>query len=239
MAEEFEDRDLSGAVFWGVNLTGARFRDADLTGSQFFHTFWREVEIDGEIDRLVVNGVDVTAYVNRNDRWYPLRYRLSPLDAAGIRSAWAELGREWSALLDSVDAADPLVATTPVDGEWTLVETIRHLVFAMDKWVMVPLLGDTSFTSIGLPNTGSQGLDWPGLDRTADPGLFEALAVRRAQHERFEARVDALDTEALPTTVDVPENGEMPTMMCFHAVLEEEFEHLRYMHRDLGRLGIL
>jgi hypothetical protein len=28
----------------------------------------------------------------------------------------------------------------------------------------------------------------------------------------------------------------MPTVMCFHAVLEEEFEHLRYVLRDLEPL---
>jgi uncharacterized protein YjbI with pentapeptide repeats len=27
MAEEFEGRDLEGAGFWGVDLTGARFRE--------------------------------------------------------------------------------------------------------------------------------------------------------------------------------------------------------------------
>ena len=63
MPEEFEDRDLAESVFWGVNLQRSLFRDTDLSGSTFFHVFMNDVSIDGEIDRLVVNGVDVTDYV--------------------------------------------------------------------------------------------------------------------------------------------------------------------------------
>jgi len=238
VAETFEDRDLSGSTFWGVRLDGSLFRDAVLDGSTFFHTGWRDVTIDGEIERLVVNGVDVTEYVHRNDRWYPLRYRLTPTDADGIRSAWVDLESEWATLLARVSTADPAIATTPVDGEWTLVETMRHLVFAMDKWIMWPLLGDRSFTPIGLPNTGSQGLDWPGLDPLAATDLATVLEIRRRQHERFRGVIAELDVAALPETVEVPENGEAPTLMCVHAVLEEEFEHLRYMVRDLASLGL-
>jgi len=34
----------------------------------------------------------------------------------------------------------------------------------------------------------------------------------------------------------VLENGTAPALMCFHVVLEEEFEHLRYALRDLDLL---
>lgn len=41
-----------------------------------------------------------------------------------------------------------------VNEEWSFVQTLRHLVFAMDKWFTAPILGDR-FHPIGLPNTGS------------------------------------------------------------------------------------
>lgn len=237
--EEFEDRDLSGAVFWGVSLSGARFRDTDLTGSRFFHTFWRDVEIDGEIDSFVVNGVDVTEFVNSRDRWYPLRYRLAPADAKQLRETWAELTREWSDLLGRVGEADPTVVDTSVDGEWSLTSTLRHLVFAMDKWFSWPLLGERSFRPIGLPNTGSQGGDWPGVEMSQDPDFATVLGVRGEQHAGFTRFIENLDVETLPAMVEVPENGSAPALMCLHVVLEEEFEHLRYMIRDLARLGVV
>jgi hypothetical protein len=238
MAEVFEDKDFSGAVFWGVKLAGAQFRDTDFEGAHFFHTQWRNVSIDGEVHGLVVNGVDVTDFVNKNDRWYRLRYQLSPSDAVGLRSSWNELTKEWSGLLSQVADATPSVAETSVDNEWSLLDTLRHLVFAMDKWFTWPILGGRSFYPLGLPNTGSQAGEWPGLDMSASVDLPAVLRVRQEQHDRFTQFIETLDVDALSGTVDVLENGAVPTLMCLHVVLEEEFEHLRYMIRDLERLGV-
>ena len=238
MGEAFEDRDLSESVFWGVNLERTTFRDTDLSGSTFFHTMWNGVSIDGEVSGLVVNGVDVTEFVNANDRWYPLRTQLSPSTADGIRASWAQLSSEWDRLLAAVLPGHRDLATESVGGEWSLCDTLRHLLFAMDKWCTWPVLGDQQMLAIGLPNTGSQGRDWPGLDLTLQPDLDEVLTARTAQHERFGRLLDTLLIESLPETVEVLENGTVPTVMCFHVVLEEEFEHLRYALRDLATLGL-
>ena len=64
-----------------------------------------------------------------------------------------------------------------VDGEWSFVQTLRHLVFAMDKWFTSPILG-RAFDPIGLPNSGSVDFPWPGLDDELSPSVTEALAVR-------------------------------------------------------------
>lgn len=239
MPESFEDRDLSDAVFWGVNLQRAYIRDADMSGSTLFHVFLRDVSIDGEIERLVVNGVDVTDFVNEHDRWWPLRNRLSPDSIGGVVDSWATLQAEWASLLSSVAAADRSVVDASVGGEWSLRDTLRHLLFAVDKWFALPILGDASFTPIGLPNTSSQGGDWPGLDLDADPDFATVLAARAAQHERFGIYISSTRAEDLPETVTIRENGTAPALMCLHVVLEEEFEHLRYMVRDLATLGVL
>lgn len=233
MPEEFEDRDLSESVFWGVNLQRVTFRDADLSGSTFFHTLWSNVTVDGVVNGLVVNGVDVTEYVNAHDRWYPLRTQLEPATADDLRAAWSVLQAEWAAVLARVAAMPAEAALHSVNGEWSVRDTLRHLVFAMDKWFSGPVLGEQQFSPIGLPNSGSQGRDWPGVDRGADPTMDEVLAVRAERNGRFTDHIATLDFDALPGTVEVLENGEVPTVMCFHVVLEEEFEHLRYTVRDL------
>ncbi|MEY4174599.1 MAG: hypothetical protein RI900_1764 [Actinomycetota bacterium] len=233
MAEQFEDRDLSDSVFWGVNLQRCLVRDADLSGTRFFHTLWSDVSVDGVVDRLVVNGVDVTDYVNAHDRWYPLRTQLEPATADSLRSAWAVLQGEWHSLLQRAGELGPQAVLQSVNGEWCLRDTLRHLLFAMDKWFSGPVLGAREFTSFGLPNTGSQGGDWPGLEPAADPSFDEVLAARAEHAARFGAFIGSLDFAGLPETVEVLENGTVPAVMCFHVVLEEEFEHLRYALRDL------
>ncbi|MEY4338874.1 MAG: hypothetical protein RLZ14_724 [Actinomycetota bacterium] len=237
MTEQFEDRDLSDAVFWGVRVRGALFRDADLSGARFFHTLWSDVSVDGVVDRLVVNGVDVTDFVNTHDRWYPLRTQLEPDTADALRSAWAELQREWDALLARAAQLGPQAVLQSVNGEWCLRDTLRHLLFAMDKWFGWPVLGAREFTSFGLPNTGSQGRDWPGLEPGAEPTFDEVLAARARHSATFGDFIASLDFAELPETVEVPENGTVPAVMCFHVVLEEEFEHLRYALRDLDLMA--
>ena len=95
MPEEFEG-DLAGAVFWGADLSGARFRDVNLTDVKISHAWLVNVDIDALVDKVVINGVDVTAYVNERDPWYPLRAMLRPSDPEGMRAAWAALEDEWA-----------------------------------------------------------------------------------------------------------------------------------------------
>jgi uncharacterized protein YjbI with pentapeptide repeats len=95
MPEEF-DGDLAGAVFWGADLSGACFRDVNLTDAKISHAWLVNVDIDALIDKVVINGVDVTAYVNEHDPWYPLRAMLRPSDPEGTRAAWAELEDVWA-----------------------------------------------------------------------------------------------------------------------------------------------
>lgn len=237
MGEEFEGRDLSESVFWGVDLSKSLFRDAEFAGSRFFHVSMENVDIDGIVNRLMVNGVDVTSYVNEHDRWYPLRTMLSPSDAAGVATAWTELAREWAVLDERASrmARDRLLES--VNGEWSYRDTLRHLVFAHDKWFEWPILGERRFSPIGNPNTGSRDLEWPGLDLTLDPSLEEVRLVRDEYVARFGGFVKTLDLATLSDTVEVLENGTVPAIMCFHTVLEEEFEHLRYATRDLAILG--
>ena len=89
--KEFEGQDLSDAVFWGVNVRDSKFRDLDLSGANISHARLVDVSIDAEINRLVVNGVDVTDFVNSKDEWFPLRSLLRPTDEAGVRAAWSML----------------------------------------------------------------------------------------------------------------------------------------------------
>jgi hypothetical protein len=236
VAEEFEFRDLSGAVFWGVNLEGATFRDVDLTGARFSHARLADVVIDAEIDRLVVNGVDVTAYVNERDEWFALRSQIRPADTADMREGWQAISDAWVAAIERAHGLGDGQCHASVDGEWSFVQTLRHLVFATDKWFTAPVLGGT-FHPIGVPNSGSADFDWPGIDATIAPTFDEAVAVWQGRSRNLREYIDDVEPEALAATVDVLENGSTAVGECIGVVFEEHFQHLRYALRDLGRLA--
>ena len=175
----------------GADLSGARFRDVNLTDATISHAWLVNVDIDALVDTVVINGVDVTAYVNERDPWYPLRAMLRPSNPEGMRVAWAALDDEWAKTVAVANAVPEDTLHESVNDEWSFVQTLRHLVFAMDKWFTAPILGER-FHPIGLPNTGAQNdasepsrqpgdQGWPGLsvssvDWLASPASAQMLS---------------------------------------------------------------
>jgi hypothetical protein len=232
--QEFEG-DLTGAVFWGADLTGTTFRDVDLTNVAISHARLVDVTIDARIEGLVVNGVDVTDYVNERDPWFPLRSMLEPTDPAGLQAAWSAIEETWA---DTVALARGLTEADlhrSVDGEWSFVDTLRHVVFAIDKWFTAPIVG-ASFDPIGLPNSGSVDFPWPGLDQSARPTFVEALAVYQSRVDAVRGWVESVTPDELERHVDVLENGDHAVRECLWVVFEEAFWHHRYAQRDLDSL---
>src|SRR6476646_6080593 len=102
---------------------------------------------------------------------------LRPPDQEGMRATWAALEDEWAKTITQAQALPEDRLHESVNGEWSFVQTLRHLVFAMDKWFTAPILGE-GFHPIGLPNSGSVDFPWPGLEDDRSPSYAEALAVR-------------------------------------------------------------
>lgn len=234
MPEEFEG-DLAGAVFWGADLSGARFRDVNLTDATISHAWLVNVDIDALVEGVVINGVDVTAYVNERDPWYPLRGMLRPSSPQGMRTTWAALEDEWNKTVARAQALPDSTLHESVDGEWSFVQTLQHLVFAMDKWFTAPVLGE-GFDPIGLPNTGSRDFPWPGLDYDLTPSASDALAERADRAARLRNYLAAVTPTDFTTPIEVLENGTNSLQECIYTVFEEEFWHNRYALRDLATL---
>jgi hypothetical protein len=205
-------------------------------GARVSHARLADVIIDAELDRLVINGVDVTAYVNERDEWFALRSQLRPTDLDSMRRGWQESLAAWASAIERAQTLSEEQRLASVDGEWSFVETIRHLVFATDKWFTVPILGG-AFHPIGLPNSGSANFGWPGVDAAADPTFEEAVAAWRDRSGQLRDHLDDLEPAALTVDVAVLENGASAVQNCISVVFEEHFQHLRYTTRDLDRLG--
>ena len=150
--------------------------------------------------------------------------------------SWAALEREWASTLEQAGRLSDADRRRSVNGEWSFVDTLRHLVFAIDKWFTVPSAG-SRFHAIGIPNSGSASLPWDGLDPDADPTYDEVLAVRSDRSRRFAEHLAGLTDGDLDRDVDILENGTVPLRECVYTVFEEEFEHRRYALRDLAEVG--
>jgi len=102
----FREQDLSGARFERVSLRDAQMRAVDLTGVQMRGVELVDVEISGELQNVIVNGVDIAPLVEGElNRRMPERAKMRPDDSDGFREAWAILERLWKDTVARDDVA--------------------------------------------------------------------------------------------------------------------------------------
>jgi DinB superfamily/Pentapeptide repeats (8 copies) len=240
----FEFADLSGAQLRAVDLAGAQFRAVDLSGVVMRGVEMANVDIHGELMNVTVNGVDIGPLVDAElNRRYPDRARMRPSDPAGFREAWDVLERLWGQTVERARRLPPELLHESVDGEWSFIETLRHLVFATDAWIGRVILGDPSpWDPLDLP--WDEMPDTPGVprDREARPSLERILGLRRDRmstvRQVFEKLTDAsLDGHTEPVNgPGWPQPRRYPVRECLLIVLNEEWEHRLYAERDLDAL---
>lgn len=227
--------------FLEEDLTGAEFRECELDGARFVGVVMRDVEIDGLVTHLVVNGVEVMGYVNTElDRRYPVRLLIRSDEPGDLRDAWRILNADWATTIERLRQT-PGAEHESVNGEWSAVQTLRHLVFVHDSWFRRCCLGSTEpFTPLGLGPSVEPYRQAHGLDPSLEPSLDEVATVRRAQAAELEAWLDSVTPEQLALPAPVPEDDVWPpyargrtVRQCLDTVLNEHGEHHRFTSRDL------
>ncbi|MEP6642699.1 MAG: DinB family protein, partial [Gaiellales bacterium] len=195
---------------------------------------------------LVVNDVDVTAYVEAElDRLHPAR--VLARDATfpdDYRTAWEAIERLWEATLDRARLLPEAKLHERVDGEWSLVETQRHLVFAGDAWLGNAVLEeDKPYHRLGFPAGGmpAEAVAKLGLTLDATPTLDEVLAPRLLRMATMRRVVAGLTEAELDRVcgrkpAEPYPDQEYVVRRCLKVVLKEEAEHHRYAVRDLTAL---
>src|SRR5689334_8926191 len=126
-----------GARIHLSDLAGLEIRDCEVSGLKIVDCYGSSVYLGGVFERVVVNDVDVTAYVAAElDRQHPTRVlgrnAASPDD---YRATWDALETLWAATIDHARSLPEAKLHERVDGEWSFVETHRHLLFASDAWL--------------------------------------------------------------------------------------------------------
>lgn len=232
----FVDEDLRGARFDRCLLAGAVLRGVDVGGMEIDAPWLTEPG-----GTLVVNGVDVVAYVDAElDRRFPGRGLRRATDPAGLREAWSALERTWQATCERAAALPPGAVDEQVAGEWSFAQTLRHLVMATDVWLRRAVLGvEDPFHPLGQPHAefATDGYDTsvfaPGV-----PAYDDVLAARAGRTAMVRGFLETATPELLAEERVSPwAPGRTETVLaCLHTILDEEWEHHRYAVRDLASL---
>lgn len=236
---------MSGSHFRAVRLNGARILHSELRRVVMRGVEIVDTTIDGEIQNLLINGVDVVPLVEAElDRRDPARPKFRPTTADGFREAWDLNERLWAGTVERARGMHPELLHASVDGEWSFIQTLRHLAFASESWVARCILGEPRpWHPLSLPWDQMEphhGVPW---DREARPSLEEALTLRQAAMALVRRVVDDLtDAQLGQRTAPLvgpgwPDEGEtFDVRECLLIVLNEEWNHRLYAERDLAVL---
>ena len=106
----FENKRMNGARFHIVDLTGARFDHVRMRGVAMRGVELVDVQIDGEVWNVTINGVDVAPLIDAElNRRYPDRIKMRPADPAGFREAWVIVERLWDGTVARARQLDPVL----------------------------------------------------------------------------------------------------------------------------------
>jgi hypothetical protein len=242
-AEYTQSDQFRGARIHLCDLSGLEIRDCDVTGLKIVDCYGGNVSLGGGFERVVVNDVDVTAYVEAElDRLHPNRVLArEATSAAEYRAAWDAIEKQWEETLDRARRLPEAKLHEQVDGEWSFVETQRHLLMASDAWIGNAVLEeDAPYHPLGLPGGGmpAEASAKLGLTLDATPTLDEVLAPRLARMATMRRVVDELTEAELDRVcgrkpADPYPDKDYVVRRCLGVVLKEEAEHHRYAVRDL------
>ena len=234
---------MSGmARFEDQNLTDSEFRECDLTRARLIGVVMQDVVIDGLVSNLVVNGVEVTAYVEAElDQRHPVRLLMRSADPADLREAHRQLRADWATTVERLRRMPEGSEHRRVAGEWSAVETVRHLGLVHDLWFRRCCLGSTQpFTGLGLAAGFVPDQEEQGLDQAAAPGLDDVWGVRDEQAAELQRWLATVTAAELSAAAPVPAGPGSPSyargrsmLECLHVVLNEEWEHHGFCVRDL------
>jgi len=157
-------------------------------------------------------------------------------DAASLQAAFRRIGDLWDESIARARTLDPALLNERVDGEWSYLETIRHLVFGIDAWITGILQGKPrDFHALGMPPAHAGDPSGMGLSLDAKPSLDEVLAVweqRRAMaSEAFASATDEHLSDAVAGA-----DGQYTVVAALQVIVHEEYAHYTFATRDLDRL---
>ena len=167
------------------------------------------------------------------------RGKLRAADPEGLANAWTMIEDLWSETVARARTLPGPVLHEQVDGEWSFVQTQRHLVLATDCWLRRMVKGMARpYHPWGLGGSWLTSPSRWGLDPDADPSLGQVLEVRRERMDEVSeviagATAEELERNCVPPASPGHPRKEHTVLQCLHVILKEEWQHHRYATRDL------
>jgi hypothetical protein len=227
----FKDTDeLKGAEFVNVDLSESRFRNVNLAGAKVMEAMLVNARFSGLIDGLVINDVEVAPLIIAEmDRRYPERTKLRPSDADGVRAGWSVIEALWAATKKRASGLPEPALHERVDGEWSFLETLRHLIFVTDTWISGRVLSRSGhYHPFGMPPSFITDPEPFGLDVSADPSFAEVVKARENRMAIVRDLVTTMTDDGLQRRC-----GEHTVLSCLGTMFDEEWYHNWFANRDL------
>jgi hypothetical protein len=151
------------------------------------------------------------------------------------------LERTWAATLDRAASMPAGTVDASIDDEWSLAQTLRHLVMATDTWLGKAILEqEQPYHPVGLPNddndTDAYDESVFSIETPSFGDVIEVRAERQMMVREFLAGVAPEELARLRKNPHAPGHQET-VLSCLRTILEEEWEHHRYAVRDLDGLA--
>lgn len=236
--------DFSGARLEQADFTGTRIHGSSFEGAKITDTSFENADVSAEIDGLRLNGVEVAPLVEAElDRRFPERVKLRASDPAGLAKAWEMLEGIWQETVERARALPEPLLYQQVDEEWSFVETLRHMVFAIDGWLgRMIRQQDRPYHPFGIAGPWLRDPEPLGLELDATLSLSEVLDVFWERMGEVRTTIAAATPDELERVCEPPAAPGHPTRSepvreCLHVILNEAWLHSRYANRDLALLA--
>ena len=219
-----------------ADVRGGGIADCRLRGVDIWN-----VEIHGELKNVIISGVDVAPLIQAKlNRREPDRGEDEPDTPDGFRDAVLE--ERWAATVERARTFTEEQLHQEVGGEWSFIQTLRHLCFATDAWVGADGARRAFAVAPPRPAVGrGAGVGRHPVGSRRHPGFAEVLAGadagRRWSAGSSPSSPDRSSTQGHAARAGVAAGRGLPAPRCLQIVLNEEWEHRQYAERDLNGLA--
>jgi hypothetical protein len=244
MGELFEKRDLAGSAFRDVNLHQAVFNDVNLEGASIVNANLKDLSIDDAyIQGMTIFGIRVDLLIAAElDRRDPERVRLRMSDSnepGVVRAVMKRLNAVRSGFCDMLRSTEAgLLTTRPSPDQWSVIEIVRHLVFAEELYLNRWILGnDEPWSRLGLlPAFLARDPTYAEVGSEPTHDLESVLDAWEAIHRRMQAYIAGVTAGQLQRDTSELDFGQGTVGHILQGLAQHDLMHIRQAEGVIAKL---